>query len=267
MSDTVAPVVKVRWWRRASVWRRIASDAGATLVGLNAAVLSWKHIVETAIVYGREAEWAAYLYPLSIDGMMVVGVVKAADDRASGRQVRGWARVATWLGGILSIAAQIMSALPYAIAAVVASAPSITLIVVVEVMARRGKLLSPDGKRRWFRRPVTSAVESSPEDAPAVPTPEAPPADTVAVEPSGEPVSVSASEDVPAPRARRAPAATTEHQRPKRNRRKPAGRGYPGVDAGTESEATAVAVEPESDAMGEDTASAAVSEPAEPVAV
>lgn len=152
-TEATTPVVKARWWRRVEAWRRLGSDAAAFAVGGTAAVISWTHIVYVALTYGskHQAMWTANLYPVSIDGMMVVGVIKAADDRSTGREVRGWARVATWLGGVLSIAAQVTSAWPDGwVARAVATVPSGTLIVVVEVMSRRGRIAA--GKRgRWAR--------------------------------------------------------------------------------------------------------------------
>lgn len=192
------PEVKVAWFKRSAVWRRIAADVGALAVGGNAAYLSWGHIVATSILLHQD-QGAAWLYPVSIDGMMVVGVVKAADDRVSGRKVRWWARVATWLGGGLSIQAQIMSAYAYgALAAAWAVVPSVTLIVVVEVQSRRGKLIVE-------REPVTvpEAVTPVPAVSPAVepvePVPVAPVTVTPVQEPDPEPI-IAELVPVPAPR-------------------------------------------------------------------
>lgn len=141
MAEMPEVATKIRWWKRSAAWRRLAADGGAFSVGSVAAVISWKHIVHTSLMLHQDS-LAAFLYPISIDGMMIVGVVKAADDRASGRKVRGWARVATWAGGMLSVNAQVMSAWSYGyLASAWSIVPSATLIIVVEVMARRGKLL------------------------------------------------------------------------------------------------------------------------------
>jgi hypothetical protein len=152
------PNAPAPWYKRSAAWRRIGADLAALAVGGNAAVLSWGHIVHTSILL-HQGEMAAWLYPVSIDGMMIVGVVKAADDRATGRKVRWWARVATWLGGGLSINAQMMSAWTYGyLAAAWSVVPAVTLIVVVEVQSRRGKLIPP----------VVPAM--APETAPVVAT-------------------------------------------------------------------------------------------------
>jgi hypothetical protein len=203
--------VTPKWWKRGDVWRRIGSDVAALIVGLNAAYLSWGHIVATSIMY-HQTGLAAYLYPLSIDGAMVVGVVKAADDRANGRKVRPWARVVTWAGGGVSIYAQIASAWHYGYwAAGWATVPSLFLIGVVEVQARRGKF-DPRAKA-----PVET-VATVPVAGPVVPA---------------EPVTVL-DESVPTPEpteplitVTEAPEVTLEPVR--RARRRPTVRGYPGT--------------------------------------
>lgn len=171
----VKEVSKERWYKRGSAWRRIGSDGAAFTVGANAAYLSWKHIVHASILLHQEG-LAAYLYPISIDGAMIVGVIKAADDRASGRKVRGWARIVTWAGGLVSIAAQILSAWQWGYGAAAWSVvPAAFLIMVVEVMARRGKLLKTSPAVVETVAIVTSVepvVASAPEPAPALSTAE-----------------------------------------------------------------------------------------------
>lgn len=210
-----------KWYKRSAVWRRIGADLAALAVGGNAAILSWGHIVHTSVLL-HQGEMAAWLYPVSIDGMMIVGVVKAADDRATGRKVRWWARVATWLGGALSINAQMMSAWTYGyLAAAWSVVPAVTLIVVVEVQSRRGKLIPPVV--------AATAPETAPDAANTIPT-DAP--IVVAVEPvmPVEPASVITEVEVvpdvdantsddsiaPARRRRRSAARTSPGERPSR---------------------------------------------------
>lgn len=192
MADKPAEVkeaTKVRWWKRSAAWRRIGSDGAAFLVGANAAFLSWKHIVHASILLHQDG-LAAFLYPLSIDGAMIVGVIKAADDRASGRKVRGWARIVTWAGGMVSIAAQILSAWQWGYGAAAWSVvPAAFLIMVVEVMARRGRLLPVPSpavvETVSIVTPVEPVVASAPEPAPALST-----AEPVAPDTPDEPVMI-----------------------------------------------------------------------------
>jgi len=172
--------VSTRWtW-----WRRAAANFSAFLVGLAAAALSWRHIVHTAKAYGHEPDWASFLYPVPIDGMMIVGVVMAADDRATGRKVRPMARVATAVGGVLSILCQVASAYVFGwVAIAVAVIPSGSLIITVEVMAKRGKLLE-EAKARAMASvtpapeptvaPVPMASDPIPEAEPLAPPPSEP---------------------------------------------------------------------------------------------
>lgn len=200
--------VSPRW----SWWRRALANFSAFLVGLVAAILSWRHIVHTAKVYGHEPDWASWLYPVPIDGMMIVGVVMAADDRATGRKVRPMARVATAVGGVLSVAAQMASAYVYGpMAIAVAIVPSGALIITVEVMAKRGKRLEEARARA-----VAEAEESSP-----APEPEVIEAPTVASEPipQAEPQAPPVPEEEPEPQEEPKPA--------RRRRRATAGWSYP----------------------------------------
>lgn len=186
-----------RWWKRSRVWRRIGSGAAMFSVASTAAVLSWGHIVHTVVTYGYQGTLAGYLYPVSIDGMMIVGVTKAADNRADGRRVGFWPRLCTWAGGLQSIAAQVLSAWPYGpIAWVIAVVPSSSLIIVVETMSRRSKK-DPRAVSVDLQTPVPQAP---PVVAVAVATPEAPAPVTTAPVPSP---AVTTLATAPKPRARR----------------------------------------------------------------
>lgn len=209
-----------RWYKRSSTWRRIAADAGALAVGGNAAYLSWGHIVHTSMLLHQDS-MASLLYPVSIDGMMIVGVVKATDDRATGRKTRPWARVATWLGGALSINAQVMSAWSYGLLAAAWSVvPAVTLIVVVEVQSRRGRLMPVIEPADMMEAAETSSTAVEPvavvPDV-AIVTPEPVPDVAVAVE-------IEAAEATP-------PAALPKSKRPPIRRTARRKQGYAGAGA------------------------------------
>lgn len=213
MADMPEVAAKIRWYKRSAAWRRLAADGGAFSVGSVAAVISWKHIVHTSLMLHQD-NLAAFLYPISIDGMMIVGVVKAADDRANGRKVRGWARVATWAGGVLSVNAQVMSAWTFGyLAAGWSIVPSATLIIVVEVMARRGKLIPEEVPT------VVAESTTVPSVAPAVVAVEPP---VVPVEPEPEPEPVVTETE---------PAAPSADVKPMRRPRRPRQIGHPGTGA------------------------------------
>lgn len=141
----------------ARITRRVFANLAALAVAGVAARATWEHIVHVGRKYGEEmAVWL----PVSIDGMMVVGVLLSADARATGKGVNPWARAATWIGGLMSVAAQIESGRERGmVAAGIAMVPSITLIIVVEALAWSG----PRRTRRWFRKatpPVVSEVQA-----------------------------------------------------------------------------------------------------------
>jgi uncharacterized protein DUF2637 len=119
--------------RAAALLRRISANLAALAVGGVAARATWDHIVQVARKYG---ESMAIWLPVSIDGMMVAGVILSVDARVTGKPVNPWARGATWLGAVLSILFQIESARERGwIAMIIASIFSVALIVTVEAVA------------------------------------------------------------------------------------------------------------------------------------
>jgi hypothetical protein len=178
---------RIDWTRVGRVLRRIGANLAALAVGGVAARATWEHIAHVGAKYGEPM--AAWL-PVSVDGMMITGVIMAADARAAGRKIGPWARVATWVGGILSIAAQIESGRERGfIAAGIATVFSLTLIITVEALFWRGK--AKDVK------PVQVA-ETPPVPAPApVAPPMAPVFSAPPVMPTPEPRRFARPGDVP----------------------------------------------------------------------
>lgn len=277
-------MIMLAWFMR---WRMVFATVGAILPALAVAGVtgyaSWdhiKHVGETV------QEPSAALLPVAVDGMMLAGAFFALVDRLRGYEPRGWAVVCIWLGSVMTLTFNILSAITRGWAAMAISAVyAITFLATVEAAFHPSRIMLGASSRAIKRSArlarkvararqglpleVDSAVEPVAAPAPSVPMPDASQPLTVAVEPSGEPVSVSAEavELESVSRARRAPNGTTEHPRPKRNRRKPAGRGYPGADGREFETAVAVETETEPDAMGEDFGEPVASESAEPVAV
>lgn len=167
------------WTKVGRVLRRIGANLAALSVGGVAARATWEHIAHVGSKYGEPM--AAWL-PVSVDGMMITGVIMAADARAAGRPIGPWARVATWVGGVLSVAAQIESGRERGyVAAGIATVFSLTLIITVEALFWRGKTKAKD---------VTDApkVEEPPAPAPApVVTPMVPVFSTAPVSPMPAP--------------------------------------------------------------------------------
>lgn len=132
---------------------RITSTLGAGAVAGIAAWSSWSHMVHVATGVGERPE-VAYVLPLSVDGLLVVSAAAMTDDKRAGRTPRMSARVAFAVGVAATIAANIASAQPSWGARAVAAWPAVALLLVVELLSRRG-------------RTAVSAVE--PRTAPAGP--------------------------------------------------------------------------------------------------
>ncbi len=79
------------WTKVGRVLRRSGANLAALAVGGVAARATWEHIAHVGAKYGEPM--AAWL-PVSVDGMMITGVIMAADARAAGRPIGPWARTA-----------------------------------------------------------------------------------------------------------------------------------------------------------------------------
>lgn len=143
--------------------RRLGADLAALAVAGVAARATWDHISSVGTRYG---ESMAVWLPVSIDGMMIAGVILTVDASIMGRPRNPWAFLATWLGGLLSIGAQIESARPRGmVAMIIASVFSIALIISVEAIAFGRKATTPTDTPV----DVTDAVpESKDEPTPTV---------------------------------------------------------------------------------------------------
>ena len=167
--------------------------AYAASIGLVAGVAAWNsffHQVSVAL-WGHQPVFLAYTVPLSVDGMLLVATLAMADDRASGREPRGWARFAFWLGASVSVAANVASTVVEHgwewLSIGVAMWPPICLLVVVEIMARKGRALSPEknpnrvmGGRKAHQ--TRQAKAATPRRAPRKRTPSAPAASRTPVQ-------------------------------------------------------------------------------------
>ena len=144
---------------------RVTSTLGAAAVAGIAAWASWSHMVHVALRFGERPE-VAYVLPLSVDGLLVVASAAMVDDKAAGREPRKSAKVAFAAGVAASIAANVTAAQPSIGARAVAAWPALALLLVVELMTRKG--------RRKLRRAINgeagptavmmSMVESESED-------------------------------------------------------------------------------------------------------
>ncbi|RKF25244.1 DUF2637 domain-containing protein [Micromonospora globbae] len=164
----------------------VTSRLTTGLVALVAGYASYRHIVSVALEAGEHAS-VAVVYPLAIDGAILVGTLAMLEDKRAGRKPRLSARVALAFGIVATIAANIASAAPTLTARLVAAVPPVAFLIAVEVLSRRGKLIA---------EPVAEPV--------VIPAPE-PVAEPEPVDPwrYAEPVAEPQPEPVAAPRPKR----------------------------------------------------------------
>jgi len=118
---------------------RFARNVSAAIVAGIAGYASYWHQVSVATLAGERAE-LAHVIPLSVDGMLVVASIVMVDDRQNGRKPRMSARVSFALGILASIGANVAAAQPTLLGRLVAAWPAMALLLVVEMLSRKGKL-------------------------------------------------------------------------------------------------------------------------------
>jgi hypothetical protein len=195
----------------AGKWRTIGVAALYALAGIMAATvgavvgkMSYGHIVHDGMAVGEPDAW---LLPVAIDGMMVASTAIQAVDRLLGKQPRGWAVAGLWLGGIMTLSANIGSAYTRGFwACVVAVVPAVAFIIVVEMIFR------PSRRALKAARTVVAAVaQVAPVVAPVAPPVPAPVAAPVG--PAKPPRARAAKPPAPVD----APAVPTRRKRPSGN--------------------------------------------------
>lgn len=139
----------------------VASRASATAVALVAGYSSFSHIAHVALSYGERPE-VAYALPFAIDGLLIVATTAMISDKKHNRKVRKSARVAFAFGVLASLAANIASAQPNIGARLVASVPALALLLAIEVLSRKGKLLPAEVVPEPVVLPVEPLSQSSP---------------------------------------------------------------------------------------------------------
>ncbi|GIG01274.1 DUF2637 domain-containing protein [Catellatospora citrea] len=118
--------------------KTFASRLGATTVAGVAGFASYQHIHDVALKAGETAT-VAIIYPLAIDGLIIVGSMAMLADKSEGRLPRFSARVAIAVGVIATLAANVASAHPTLMSRLVAAMPAVAFMIAVEVLSRTGK--------------------------------------------------------------------------------------------------------------------------------
>ncbi len=132
---------------------RTARNLSAGTVAGIAGYASYWHQVAVALHAGERAE-LAHLIPLSVDGMLIVASIAMVDDRNRGATPRLSARIAFGIGIVASVAANVAAALPTIEGRIVAAWPAVALLLVVEILSRRGRTADV--------KPIDVAVTSVP---------------------------------------------------------------------------------------------------------
>jgi hypothetical protein len=117
---------------------RLARNLSAGAVAGIAAVASYEHMRALAGDYGQPT-LIANLMPVSVDGLIIVSTIAMADDKRSARTVRWSARAAFVVGVCASIAANVLATPGGVLARLISAWPAVALLMVVEVLSRRGR--------------------------------------------------------------------------------------------------------------------------------
>lgn len=150
--------------------RRVASIAGTVAVTVIAAVGSYDHQRELALIAGQ-TRFLATLLPLSVDGMLLVATLALGD----GRKSRWSAWLAFLIGVGASLAANVIVAPPGLVARVVSAWPAVALLLTVEILTRSGKAPAEAPEvvaAQAIEGPLPAPVEAvEPPEVPAEPQP------------------------------------------------------------------------------------------------
>ena len=138
---------------------RFARNASAAVVAGIAGYASYWHQVAVATRAGERAE-IAHVIPLSVDGMLVVASIVMVDDRQQGRKPRWSARIAFLVGTAATIGANVAGAHPTILGRTVAAWPALALLLVVEMLSRKGKRI-PDDVVVQAAAPVVPVVQQA----------------------------------------------------------------------------------------------------------
>jgi len=120
---------------------RFTRNASAAVVAGIAGYASYWHQVDVAIRAGEHAP-LPHVIPLSVDGMLIVASIVMVDDRQQGRRPRMSARIGFGLGILASVSANVAAAQPTMLGRTVAAWPAIALLLVVEMLSRKGRLIA-----------------------------------------------------------------------------------------------------------------------------
>lgn len=119
-------------------WYTLYARLAAALVAIIAMVVSFAHISDTARSAG-EATWASILIAISLDGLIVVGIMAGIEDARHNRKWRKSGVFAFWVGIAGTMSANLASAEPNMKAYLVALVAPTAFLISAHVLHQSGK--------------------------------------------------------------------------------------------------------------------------------
>jgi hypothetical protein len=170
--------------KRRPRWGLILANLITAGVGAAAGFVSWQHLSHLGETVGA-TEQGAFLTPITIDGMILVGTLELRQARKEGRPAKAWAYGAVLIGVVGTIAGNIAASTQETLTArLYFAAPALAFLISVEVLF--GKPLSRnlwDLIRGWWaKRPHRAARPVKVQKEQGAPVPESRPAETSAPE-------------------------------------------------------------------------------------
>lgn len=166
--------------------RKLATRLGVGMVIAVSGYQSYGHQYDVARM-AHQPQHLAVALPFSVDGMLLAASVAMAEDKADGRRPRMWAIVAFWLGAAVSVSANVASVVVHYgfdwLAIGLSAWPPIALLITVEVLARKGKLMKNPNRVEGARR----AAQTRKTRKPAAPRKRSPRTPTTAPVSPGQP--------------------------------------------------------------------------------
>ena len=137
---------------------RPLTAAAVLLVATIAAVISYMHVATLALHYGQPP-LAAYLLPLSIDGMVATSSLVLLRSARAGVTAPWLARTGLVLAIVATLAANVASGLPHGWpGALLAGWPAVAFVVSAETAIAMSRRPAASGQRMLADRPADTAT-------------------------------------------------------------------------------------------------------------
>lgn len=145
--------------------RQFTTRLGVGMVIAVSSYQSYGHQYDVALM-AHQPQHLAVALPFSVDGMLLAASVAMAEDKAEGRKPRLWAVIAFWLGAAVSVSANVASVVVHYgfdwLAIGISAWPPIALLITVEVLARKGKLVKNPNRVEGGRRAAAARKTRKP---------------------------------------------------------------------------------------------------------